>query len=111
MVNADVVIAITEEQLTSLSQETYNAAYPQIFTGTVQYLFEETNFTINWDVKAAPVFDLSPSNVAKRAVTHALTERIKDAHIAALDLQRSTSFLEQHVANCSVRLPQVVIVI
>jgi hypothetical protein len=111
MSNADVIIAVSEQELTSLSQEIYNAAYPQIFTRTVQYSFEGTNFTIDLDVKAAPIFDLSPSDVAKRAVIRALTEQIEQAHIAALDLQRSISFLGQQVPNCSIRLPQMVITI
>jgi hypothetical protein len=111
MSDADVIIAISEQELTSLSQQTYDAAYPQIFTRAVQYSFEGTTFTIEVDVKAAPVFDLSPSDVVKQAVISALTEQIKQASIEALDVERSSVFLEQQVANCSVRFPQILITI
>jgi hypothetical protein len=111
MSNADVILAVSEQELTSLSQQTYDAAYPQIFTRTVPYTFEGTNFPIEVDVQAAPVFDLSPSDAAKQAVINALSERIKPAHIEALDVERSTAFLEQQVPNCSVRFPKILITI
>jgi len=111
MANADVIVAITQQELASVSQEIYSAAYPQIFTGNLSYSFQGMDFTIDWDVKAAPVFDLEPSATAKSAVTRALLDQARESNIVEIDLQRLTLFLEQNVANCSVRLPQVVITI
>ena len=80
MSNADVILAITQQKLTSLSLEIYTAAYPKIFTRTVSYIFEGTNFVLAVDVRAAPVFDLSPSPVARQAVTRTLIEQSGNTH-------------------------------
>jgi hypothetical protein len=55
----DVAIGINQAQLNSASQAVYSALYPNVFKGSASGQFAGETYTVDYDVKAAPAFDLS----------------------------------------------------
>lgn len=57
--NFDVALGVNQAELNTASQSFYTALYPTLFSGTTQATYGGESFTVSYDVKAAPVFDLS----------------------------------------------------
>ncbi|MEI9918536.1 MAG: hypothetical protein WDO14_07015 [Bacteroidota bacterium] len=57
--NFDLAIGVSGTELNSASQAVYSALYPGIFTGSQVVNYQGLSFNVQWDVKNAPVFDLS----------------------------------------------------
>ncbi|HET7505706.1 MAG TPA: hypothetical protein VFK02_32020 [Kofleriaceae bacterium] len=68
----DVAVGVTGAQLNVASQALYQALYPRVFTGSQQVTYQGLSFTVEFDVQAAPQFDLSGAATTKPADTAAL---------------------------------------
>ncbi|MCR9255492.1 MAG: hypothetical protein NXI16_05290 [Alphaproteobacteria bacterium] len=74
----DIALGINQAQLDAGSKAVYAAIYPGPFKGTQDSSYKSVDYTVAWDVKAAPTFDLSKPASAD-AVTDLLTDRLNDS--------------------------------
>lgn len=109
----DAAVAISQDEITSASQELYKVLYPQIFTGDFQYADNTLNLslTVHWDVQAAPVIDLTPSQAARDALVSHLSEREAAGLDAGLMVRGLSVSLANQIPNFSVHLSKVVLTI
>jgi hypothetical protein len=69
----DLAIGVSANELNTASQTFYTELYPSLFTGEQNNTYKGIAYTVNWDVKNAPVFNLSAS--ADSAVRVAALQR------------------------------------
>ncbi|MGK5545859.1 hypothetical protein ACSNOH_14160 [Streptomyces sp. URMC 127] len=73
--NCDLMVGVNVDVVNTTSKEVYEQLYPQYFTGSQPFGVEGVTFTVSWDVKEAPVFDLTPpSSLSENALRAHLTE-------------------------------------
>ncbi|MFF8912852.1 hypothetical protein ACF08M_05865 [Streptomyces sp. NPDC015032] len=89
--NCDLMVGADVGLVNTVAKEVHRQLYPQHFTGS--QVIEDVGATVSWDVKKAPVFDLSPaeaSEVDLRArfasgpADGGMTEDEVTEHVAAL---------------------------
>ncbi|GAA3030110.1 hypothetical protein GCM10020000_03450 [Streptomyces olivoverticillatus] len=92
------------------SKEVYEQLYPQYFTGSQPFDVEGTMFTVSWDVKEAPVFDLTPPpSLSEAALRAHLTEGPTAGRMAEGELAEHVAALRASLdgSTFQVRLDQV----
>ncbi|MFK0296863.1 hypothetical protein ACIQU6_41220 [Streptomyces sp. NPDC090442] len=57
-----------------VAEEVYSQLYPRYFTGSQPYDAGGTPVTVTWDVKTAPVFDLTPATYSEEELRARFTE-------------------------------------
>ncbi|WP_144440676.1 hypothetical protein [Streptomyces roseifaciens] len=91
--NCDLMVGVNADVVNSTSKEVYGQLYPQYFTGSQPFDVEGVTFTVSWDVKEAPVFDLTPQAHSEAELRDRLTSgwaagQVTEAelaeHVAAL---------------------------
>ncbi|QLE70464.1 hypothetical protein FGW37_01535 [Streptomyces rectiverticillatus] len=89
--NCDLMVGADVGVVNATSKEVYGQLYPQYFTGSQPFDLEGVSFTVSWDVKEAPVFDLTPPSFAEETLrAHLTAERAVG--------QATGSELTEHVA-------------
>lgn len=72
--NFDLMVGANADVVNETSKEVYGQLYPQYFTGSHPFDVEQVTFTVSWDVKEAPVFDLTPPAQSEAALRARLAE-------------------------------------
>ena len=83
----DLAIGVNGAELNTASPAIYTKLYPKVFTGSQKSSYLGIDYTVGWDVKVAPTFDLSaPSSdeflinqLRDRALTDALDTKLQEA--------------------------------
>ncbi|MFI9202906.1 hypothetical protein [Streptomyces sp. NPDC053048] len=88
----DLAVGVDVSTVNRAAEEVYSQLYPRYFTGSQPYDAGGTQVTVTWNVKTAPVFDLTP-------VTH--SEEELRAHFAQGGAGR---FTEDEVAEYATAL-------
>jgi hypothetical protein len=111
--NFDVAAAISQDEITSASQELYKVLYPRIFTGDFPYTDNNLNInlTVHWDVQSAPVIDLTPSPAARIALVNLLTAMESVGTNAGFSIHNLRNSIVDMIPNFSTHLPKVVLTI
>ncbi|GAB2712545.1 hypothetical protein [Kitasatospora kifunensis] len=84
--DCDLMVGADVDIVNETAREVYGQLYPRYFTGSQPLDVEGVSFTVSWDVKAAPVFDLTPPSRSEAALRAQLTEgragRFSEAELA-----------------------------
>lgn len=108
--NCDLMVGAKVDVVNTTSKEVYEQLYPQYFTGSQPFDVEGTMFTVSWDVKEAPVFDLTPPpSLSEAALRAHLTEGPAAGRMAEGELAEHVAALRASLdgSTFQVRLDQV----
>lgn len=113
MANADMIVALTQDALNTASASIYKSAYPKLFTGTFPYTSQNPpiSLTVLWDVKQAPVLDLSPSAAARAAVDDYFQHHLQAIAPNGVNAHALAAAMLIPRPNFSARLPEIVLTI
>ncbi|MEH6373190.1 hypothetical protein V7793_02320 [Streptomyces sp. KLMMK] len=111
--NCDLMVGANADVVNSTSREVYEQLYPQYFTGSQPFGVEGTTFTVSWDVKEAPVFDLTPpaqsdedlrAHLTAGAAVGAMTESELSEHVPALRASMDGSTFQVRLNRVHVKI-------
>lgn len=71
----DVCVGLSEEALDAAASSVYTSLYPRVFRNSDQIEWRGGTVRVDWDVKAAPRFDLTSSTDAVPMIEESLRER------------------------------------
>ncbi|WP_367134139.1 MULTISPECIES: hypothetical protein [Streptomyces] len=70
----DLAVGADVSIVNKAAEEVYSQLYPRYFTGSQPYDAGGSNVTVTWDVKTAPVFDLTPPAYSEEELRARFTE-------------------------------------
>ncbi|WP_424887320.1 hypothetical protein [Streptomyces sp. XH2] len=70
----DLAVGADVSIVNKAAEEVYGQLYPRYFTGSQPYDAGGTSVTVTWDVKTAPVFDLTPAAYSEKELRARFTE-------------------------------------
>lgn len=81
--NCDLMVGADVDVVNEVAEEVYEQLYPRYFTGSRPLDVEGASFTVTWDVKEAPVFDLTPPARTDESLrAHLAAHRVPEADLA-----------------------------
>ncbi|MEU1625634.1 hypothetical protein ABZ746_09960 [Streptomyces sp. NPDC020096] len=111
--NCDLMVGANVDVVNSTSKEVYEQLYPQYLTGQQPFDVESVTFTVSWDVKEAPVFDLTPPSYSEETLRADLTagraagqftEAELTEHVAALRVSLDGSTFQVRLNQVHVKV-------
>ncbi len=76
----DLAVGVDASAMDAGAQAVYKQLYPKLFTGSQKVSKEGVEFTVSWDVRAAPTFDLTPPAGGEQILSAHLALPGVDAH-------------------------------